>query len=94
MPRRDCGPHRAEWHARSCFGRTTHQTCASLYDVTLSSRSSSPGGPVRDPNPPKRPTDSSKPNYEMCVTSKRWGISARRRRASPRTRQDLRPHRP
>ncbi|GFR10959.1 hypothetical protein TNCT_367731 [Trichonephila clavata] len=48
MPRRDCGPHRVEWHARSCFCRTTHQTFVSLYDVTLSSRSTTPGGPVRD----------------------------------------------
>ncbi|GFQ69588.1 hypothetical protein TNCT_549261 [Trichonephila clavata] len=63
MPRRDCGPRCAEWHAKSCFCPTTRQTCVILNGVMLSSRSKNPGGPVRDPHPPKRPADSLKMTY-------------------------------
>ncbi|GFQ80708.1 hypothetical protein TNCT_366201 [Trichonephila clavata] len=94
MPRHDCGPHRAEWRESSCFCSTTHQTYVSLYDVMLSSRSTIPGCPICDTHRTKRPTYSSKPTYEIREVPKRCGILTCRRRASPRTQQALRPHRP
>ncbi|GFQ91605.1 hypothetical protein TNCT_76131 [Trichonephila clavata] len=85
MPRRDCGPHRVEWHTRSCFCRMAHHTCVSLYGVTLSSRSTTLVAPYVTRTHRNDPRTLRSPFYEICVAPKRWGLSARRRRASPRT---------